>query len=1167
MTERWRWHCYDSNSPWFGQGYHNYAIADVDWDGRDEIVYGSMVIDDNGKGLSTTGLGHGDAQHCGDFDPYRHGQEQFACLEHHPCMNYRNATTGEIYYRWVGSGDDGRALCGNFSNAFPGATGATIGSSGMVSCVADKVNTEIGFGISLNSRIYWDGDLLDELLDSPGTEKDAAVTKPGGGRIFMSANCNMNNWSKNNACATGDIFGDWREEIVLRTNGSTALRIYTTPHPTRHRLYTLWHDHQYRQAMVWECLGYNQPPHVSYFVGELEGITMAPPPLTNTGRTEINNGSVINSSLNGEHVMLCDQTDATISVSEGAQPYIFTDNAPSWVQGTDINGTSTLNNRSEIIYKYYTHTVTGAAFSGDMRLVKQGDGTLVLPKVVQTYTGSTDIWAGTLQFDGTLLNSPLWLNRFACLNSDGGEFKCIKMDYDAKLRPGGEGKIGNVKTKTLEMGFGSRIVFDIDGETADHVTATTLSIEKKNWEYGPKYLTPVFEFKNAENIADGRYLLATVDTIIGSIDDIIIEGIPVTQKATLSYEEGNVYLTVLSLREAKAIVWTGNNGTTWDFAKTENFAAENGQSEVFVVGDKVYFDETAAQTTVNLIGDLQAGSIFVEGTKNFTVDGRGSIMGNGALVKTNTGTLTINTDNGFTGGVRLSGGITTIKSLANSNQARGALGAMTTKPEEFIMENGAELRTTHVVRQESPMMMQSSEGGVLNKQAGFSMAAPFSGTKLTVKGSGFLQISTASPKLDTLCIKAGSYELLGHNLPAKAVVLEGGTLRPGGLYITSSYPIIVPKGKTGTYSLAERCSYTHTVKGEGTLNVECPPTNGGAARTAFGANLAQFEGTQKTVGTNNWGFFIFDNSSAMQKGTLQIADNVEVKNSGKTMTFGCVKGDKGKLGGFEAAGARISEAPNTWRIGNETNWTWSGTVTSNSNLVKVGTGKVTLNGTSDHTGTTTVNEGELHFGNKATLGKGTLTVKKGAILSGATNAKGNLTNSAYNIQNGGTLQVGSYATATTGVINFGNKNVTFAKGSVLQLGIGRAATAISTGGTSLGNIKRLTMNGIIQFHYSKSFAPAEGDSVVLWKATTFAGTPVLENDTIDAEKCLFWDTTHLKDGILRVIKKTPTAIRNIQMDESSDAVYDLMGHKVADALTPSLRRGIYIHKNKKIIIR
>lgn len=78
LTERWRWHCYDSNSPWFGQGYHNYAIADVDWDGRDEIVYGSMVIDDNGKGLSTTGLGHGDAQHCGDFDPYRHGQEQFA---------------------------------------------------------------------------------------------------------------------------------------------------------------------------------------------------------------------------------------------------------------------------------------------------------------------------------------------------------------------------------------------------------------------------------------------------------------------------------------------------------------------------------------------------------------------------------------------------------------------------------------------------------------------------------------------------------------------------------------------------------------------------------------------------------------------------------------------------------------------------------------------------------------------------------------------------------------------------------------------------------------------------------------------------------------------------------------------------------------------------------
>lgn len=1167
LTERWRWHCYTGGSPWFGQGYHNYAIADVDWDGRDEIVYGSMVIDDNGRGLSTTGLGHGDAQHCGDFDPYRHGQEQFACNESSPCMNFRNATTSEMYYRWVGTGDDGRAMCGNFTNSFPGAVGASIGSSGLISCVADKLMPDIGFGISLNSRIYWDGDLLDELLDSPGMERDAAVTKPTGGRIFLSYGCKMNNWSKNNPCATGDILGDWREELLLRTADNTRVRIYTTPHPTQHRLYTLWHDHQYRNAMVWESLGYNQPPHVSFFVGELEGITIAPPPLTNTGRVTVADGSTIGNSLNGQHVMLCEAANATISVSKGAQPWVFTDNAPSWVQGTDVDGTSTLANPAEIIRQYYTHTVTGAAFSGKMRLVKQGDGTLVLPKVAQTYTGPTDIWAGTLQFDGTLLGSDLWLNRFACLNTDGGEFKSIKMDYDAKLRPGGEGKVGSVKAETLNMGIGARIVFDIEGQNADQINVTTLTIGKKTWKYGPKYMTPVFEFRGFVPGGEGaRFLLGTVGSISGSLDDIVIEGVPTTMKSVLTYEDGKLYLTVSPLREASSIVWTGANGSTWDFAKTENFTTANGEADVFVVGDKVRFDDTATTTAVSLVGELQADSVVFDNSKNFTLSGNGSIVGTGALVKRGKGMLTINTENGFTGGVRLSGGTTVITSLANITKPRGALGAMTTKANEFVMENGAELRTTLPVRQESPIKFLG-KGGIINKKKAFSMNAVFSGSKLTVKGTGFMQTFKACPALDTLCIQAGEVALAGHNRPAKVVVLEGGSLREGTVYTTATYPLVIPKGKAATYYLAERCGYTQKVTGEGTLTVECPPTLGGVARTAYAANLSAFEGTLKAVGAGGWGFFIFDNSSNMVNGTLQIADNVEVKNSGKTMTLGCVKGDKGKLGGFEAAGARISEAPNTWRIGNEKNWSWGGIVTGNSTLIKLGTGKTTLNGASNHTGATIINEGELHFGNKATLGKGALIVKNGATLSGVTTATGNLTNLVYNIQAGGTLQVGNTATATTGIINFNNKNVTFAKGSFLQLGIHRAATATITGGTSLRNINKLTMNGTIQLHYSASFVPAEGDSVVLWKATTFAGTPVLENDTIDAEKGLFWDTTDLNRGILRVIYKQPTAIRNILMDESSDAVYDLNGRKVADALTAHLRKGIYIYRGKKIVVK
>ena len=112
-------------------------------------------------------------------------------------------------------------------------------------------------GWDLNFRIYWDGDLCSEVLNSPGTERQPKIDKPGVGRIFLG-NGAMNNWSKNNACATGDLFGDWREELLVR-DGKDLL-VYTTNYPTEFRIPTLWHDHQYRQGMVWETIGYNQLP-------------------------------------------------------------------------------------------------------------------------------------------------------------------------------------------------------------------------------------------------------------------------------------------------------------------------------------------------------------------------------------------------------------------------------------------------------------------------------------------------------------------------------------------------------------------------------------------------------------------------------------------------------------------------------------------------------------------------------------------------------------------------------------------------------------------------------------------------------------------------------------------------------------------------------------------
>ena len=154
LTQRWFWKEETSSSPWFGQGFHNFSINDVDMDGRDEIVYGSMVIDDNGKGLSTTGRGHGDAQHTSDLDPYRWGEEIFTCQEDSPGSMLRNATTAETYYTCSSDRDDGRSMAGNFSNTYPGCLMSSARTGGYISSVSGQKAMDDDGTIMQNFRIY-----------------------------------------------------------------------------------------------------------------------------------------------------------------------------------------------------------------------------------------------------------------------------------------------------------------------------------------------------------------------------------------------------------------------------------------------------------------------------------------------------------------------------------------------------------------------------------------------------------------------------------------------------------------------------------------------------------------------------------------------------------------------------------------------------------------------------------------------------------------------------------------------------------------------------------------------------------------------------------------------------------------------------------------------------
>ncbi|MBQ7443167.1 MAG: autotransporter-associated beta strand repeat-containing protein [Bacteroidaceae bacterium] len=1182
LTQRWYWKNNNGwNDPWFGNGFHNFAIGDVDWDGRDEIVFGSMIIDDNGKGLCTTGLGHGDAQHSADLDPYRHGNEQFNCNEDDPACTYWNATTGKIYYRFQSGSDDGRALAGNFSNAFPGSMGRST-QTGLNSLTADKVIDSGGpatggtndalFWSHLNQRIYWDGDLCDEVLDSPGTEREAAVYKPGGGRLFTSSGCQMNNDSKNNPCALADIFGDWREEIVVRADGNTKIRIITTAHPTTYRIPTLWHDHQYRNAMVWQCVGYNQPPHKSYFLGQLEGITVAPPPLTMTGRTEIANGGTISAANNGQTVIVCETANTSVAIADGAAPAVAIFNVPTWVQGTNSN---ILNGTAQVNTETYTCTVTGGALGGAARLVKQGDGILTLPAVAMQHTAGTDIWAGTLNFDGTLLQSSLWLNRFAELNSKG-QFRSIKADYAAIVRPGGADSRGTITTDSLTLGFGSRLVMDLysEGTAADAIQTRYLSIDTKltgNWlTYGPKYLAPVVEVvahkaSGQTDLAPGTYrLFSGVEVLKGKLTDIIIEGLGTSLKASLQQDGTDINLVISEVRTAADITWTGAESTTWEFAGAGNFAlttAPDAGAESFVSGDKVRFTDAATKTNVSIKGDIEADSIIVDATKAYTFSGTGAIVGASKLVKRGTGKLTIGTANSYTGGTLISGGTLAVSSLSNANQATGNTGAVATSPSRFIIENGAELNTTATVTQGSPILFRGTEGGVVNTSADLIMNAAMSGTTLTKRGTAWLK-QYANNTLQRAIVQAGAIQTYSGN-PAATVELQGGALYDESQATTCA--IEVPKGKTGTLYMTNTyyTAYANRLTGEGTFTYV--PRNT-VSRVRITGNWTAFEGTIKHTTKDIW--LPLDMTGTAAKATLDIAEGCTVTNTAKAFTIGRVLG-KGSLAhpisNFQSQAA-ISGS-NTWQVGNDdTDFTFAGTFTDGGgnnkvNFAKVGKCKMTATGASNHSGTTTVSAGELHITTTTTLGTGTLTVRSGATLSGNTATGKDLTNASVSIARGGTVQVGASPTSVTGVMRFGGKNVSFAQGSTLHLGVNKGASGNSTGGTSLQNIRNLTMNATISLYIPDDHTLAVGDEVILWQATNVTGTPTLESYYI--AEGLYWDATNLAQGRLKVTSEVPVGIATINADSRQADAYTIDGRRVGQPT----RQGVYVVGGRKVVVK
>jgi len=272
LSQRWAYDAKTSGSGGYGQGNHNLSVGDVDGDGFDEIIQGASAIDHDGTLMYRTGYGHGDAMHLGKMDP---DNSDLLVWEVHEetgsAYGYElhNARTGAVLWGTKTGTDNGRGMAADIDASSPGYEMWSFGADGTWSVKGKQISTSRP---SINFRMYWDGDLQDELLDGAKLDK-----WNGSGTTRLESFYNYpnttnpvvsNNTTKATPCLVADLLGDWREEVVFGTTNADSLLIFTTTIPTGHRMYTLMHDPVYRDAVAWQNSAYNQPPHLGFLLSD-----------------------------------------------------------------------------------------------------------------------------------------------------------------------------------------------------------------------------------------------------------------------------------------------------------------------------------------------------------------------------------------------------------------------------------------------------------------------------------------------------------------------------------------------------------------------------------------------------------------------------------------------------------------------------------------------------------------------------------------------------------------------------------------------------------------------------------------------------------------------------------------------------------------------------------
>ncbi|MDD3079578.1 MAG: autotransporter-associated beta strand repeat-containing protein [Paludibacter sp.] len=1153
----------------YGQGNHNMSIGDVDDDGKDEIIWGSGAVDDDGKLLYRTGLGHGDAMHLSDLNPERKGLEVWEVHEESGSAygeEMHDAKTGAILFGTFTGDDNGRGLAANVTAGNYGFEMWSAHGAGVFSKSGSVLYTSKP---SMNFRIYWDGDLQDELLD--GT----IISKYMGETLMTADGCLSNNYTKATPNISADILGDWREEVIFRTSDNTKLRIFTTTIPTGYKLYTLMHDAVYRAGVAWENTGYNQPPHAGFYMGDDMDTAPVSPVYDNelswTSGTkwDLNTTASWTDSLgntakfkNGEKVLfdISAGTDADISLSGTLLPIRIKVNSP------------------------YNVTLSGTGkLSGTADLKKNGAGILTL-NTENNFTGNTTVWDGALYNNGTIASANVYIQPFATLGGKGIFTGNVSLTARTNVIVGESAGTSSKMTinGSLSEKGSVNYYFDIMINNGVIVSNDTLSIGG-DWNLNTSSVINLNTINGT--ISTGDYtLLQCKGSVSGDITKLKVSGVPSYLGYRFVKENENI---ILRISAPAFLVWEGNVDGNWDNGKTANWKLDN-VAKTFASNDSVIFNNNSLLKNIAINEAVNPASVVIESSSTYSFSGNGQIAGTGRLVKNGTGKITISNSNTYTGKTIINEGTVEFQKMANGGIA-SPIGAASNSSSNIVL-NGGKLSLTGATQSTDRGITLGENGGsisISNSATVLTMSGKITGTgRLIKEGSGRLALSASNDFQGGTTIKSGSILLTSDAAnvsgigTSDTITLAGGALimyNSTGTDNTSNWNIKVPEKYTGTLNVDGKSLITGTITGGGTLNYFS-----GYTANILASDVSAFYGTLNVTTDADGGLLALYNTKGYTNAKINLYNKVTMLYR-VTANITIPVGDLAGMANSELGAGGTGPCTINWQVGSRgSNSAFNGKITDSqysgsgakAAITKVGTGVWTLTNDNTFSGGTSIDEGTIMVNNTSGsgLGTGIVSVNATGILAGSGSIAG-----AVSVDEGGALSPGN----GIGTLTF-NNDISILSGGILAIDIDKTNATndlLTTSGT-------LNMNGILEVNATEGTVFAIGDAFKIIDGT-INGTPAEISPAIPSDG-LEWDLSEFaSNGILKVKQATgiinpeigsdvyPNPFRNtlnIKIDNAIDdlkiSVYNLLGSEIYSQMyegqtqiilnTEALPKGIYM---------